>query len=78
MNTSQDYQHLYAGSTVLCLGLKHALQKRGIVAVTKDEFESARLGGFGSLPDLQDLFVRTDEMEVAAEVKNDYLRGLGE
>lgn len=78
METSQDYQHLYAGSTVLCLGLKHALQKRGIVAVTKDEFESARLGGFGSLPDFQDLFVRRDEMEVAIEVKGDFLKDLAE
>jgi hypothetical protein len=78
MKTSQDYQHLYAGSAVLCLGLKNALQARGIIAVTKDEFESARLGGFGSFPDLQDLFVRTDELEIATEVKIDFLQGLTE
>ncbi|MDP2059839.1 MAG: DUF2007 domain-containing protein [Flavobacteriaceae bacterium] len=78
MKTSKDYQHLYAGSTVLCLGLKNALQARGIIAVTKDEFESARLGGFGSFSDLQDLFVRTDEMEVATEVKNAFLKELME
>lgn len=76
MKISQDYQHLYAGSAVLCLGLKDALQEQGIIAVTKDEFESARLGGFGSFPDLQDLFVRADEMEVATQVKNAFLQEL--
>lgn len=76
METSNDYQHLYAGSAVLCLGLKNALQEIGIIAVTKDEFESARLGGFGSIPDFQDLFVRTDELEVATEVKDDFLKDL--
>lgn len=76
MKISQDYHHLYAGSAVLCLGLKNALQVQGIVAVTKDEFESARLGGFGSFPDLQDLFVRTDELEVATQVKNAFLQEL--
>ncbi|PJB11889.1 MAG: hypothetical protein CO119_09270 [Flavobacteriales bacterium CG_4_9_14_3_um_filter_40_17] len=76
MKTAEDYQHLYTGSAVLCLGMKNALQERGINAVTKDEFESARLGGFGSLPDMQDLFVRADEMEIATEVKNVFLQEL--
>lgn len=77
MKTSQDYQHLYAGSAVLCIGLKDALQEHNIIAVTKDEFESARLSGFGSFPDFQDLFVRTDEMEEATMVKNAFLQELG-
>ena len=50
------------------LKITSALQKQGVQAVVKDEHESARLAGFGSSSQMQQIWVHSDEEKISREV----------
>ena len=45
MNQSQDFIKIFTGNTIDVLALRNALEEKSIVAVIKDDSESARLAG---------------------------------
>ena len=64
-----DYSHLFTGSIIEVLALKHALAKKNVFPVVKDESESARLAGFGiSNPSVQQVFIHKDEVEIGEKI----------
>ena len=66
MNQSQDFIKIFTGNTIDVLALRNTLEEKSIVAVIKDDSESARLAGFGMVaPGLQEVFVHEDELDQA-------------
>ena len=69
MNQSQDFIKIFTGNTIDVLALRNAFEEKRIVAVIKDDSESARLAGFGMVaPGLQEVFVHKDELDLAVRV----------
>ena len=69
MNQSQDFIKIFTGNTIDVLALRNALEEKSIVAVIKDDSESARLAGFGMVaPGLQEVFVHDDELDQAVRI----------
>ena len=69
MNQSQDFIKIFTGNTFSVLALRNALEEKSIVAVIKDDSESARLAGFGIVaPGLQEVFVHEDELDQAVRI----------
>jgi predicted ABC-class ATPase len=69
MNQSQDFIKIFTGNTLDVLALRNALEEKSIVAVIKDDSESARLAGFGMVaPGLQEVFVHEDELDQAVRI----------
>ena len=65
MSTS-EYTKVYYGNFILVTRVKDELERVGIIPIIKDEGESQRLGGQGSINNgFQDLYVHNDELEKA-------------
>ena len=65
---SQAYKRLFYGTAMDVAKLCSVLDSTGIVPVVKDQAESARLAGFGTLYTDQEVWVHPDEYEKAREV----------
>ena len=69
MNQSKDFIKIFTGNTIDVLALRNAFEEKRIVAVIKDDSESARLAGFGMVaPGLQEVFVHKDELDLAVRI----------
>ena len=69
MNHSKSFIKIFTGNTISVLALRNALEEKSIVAVIKDDSESARLAGFGMVaPGLQEVFVHEDELDQAVRI----------
>lgn len=69
MNESPDFIKIFTGNAISVLALRNALEEKNIVAVIKDDSESARLAGFGMVaPGLQEVFVHEDELDQAIRI----------
>ena len=68
MNES-EYIKLYNGNFILVTRIKGELEVQGIVPIIKDEGESQRLAGYGSLNQgYQELYVHENELEKATAI----------
>ena len=66
MKQAKDFIKIFTGSAIDVLSLRNKLEEQNIVAVIKDDSESARLAGFGMVaPGLQEVFVHKDELDQA-------------
>ncbi len=65
---SQTYKRLFYGTAMDVAKLCGVLDTIGIVPVVKDQAESARLAGFGTLYTDQEVWVHPDEFEKAREI----------
>ena len=65
---SRTYKRLFYGTAMDVAKLCGFLDTVGIVPVVKDQAESARLAGFGTLYTDQEVWVHPDEFEKATEV----------
>ena len=66
-----EYTKIYYGNFVLATRIKTELENIGIIPIVKDEGESQRLAGYGSLSQgYQELFVHNDELEKAEAIVN--------
>ncbi len=52
---------IYSGSEVLAIALKEKIETAGVDVVMKDNVQSARLAGFGSLGQAVELFVQESQ-----------------
>jgi hypothetical protein len=64
---SQTYKKLFDGTAIDVAKLCSVLDTLGIIPVVKDQAESARLAGFGTLFTDQEIWVHLDEYERARE-----------
>ena len=61
-----NYTRIFVGNTAAAQSIVNRLKDIGIVAVVKDEAESARLSGFASsMLGQVEVFVHNDELEQA-------------
>ena len=68
MNES-EYIKLYGGNFIIVTRIKGELEAQGIVPIIKDEGESQRLAGYGSLNQgFQEIFVHEDELDNATAI----------
>lgn len=65
---SQAYKRLFYGTAMDVAKLCCVLDTAGIVPVVKDQAESARLAGFGTLSTDQEVWVHPDEYEKALKL----------
>ena len=69
MENAQKFIKIFTGNAISVLSLRNALEEQNIVAVVKDDSESARLAGFGMVaPSLQEMFVHEDELDQAIKI----------
>ena len=69
MENAQKFIKIFTGNAISILSLRNALEEQNIVAVVKDDSESARLAGFGMVaPGLQEMFVHEDELDQAIKI----------
>ncbi len=69
MKQSPDFIKIFTGNAIDVLALRNALEEKNIIAIIKDDSESARLAGFGMVaPGLQELFVHEDELDQAIRI----------
>lgn len=61
MITPNKFKLVFTGNMMDVLKISEALEQKGIHPVIKDEGESARLAGFGSSTQLQQVWVHQDE-----------------
>ncbi|APY07395.1 hypothetical protein BWZ20_03355 [Winogradskyella sp. J14-2] len=68
MNTS-EYSKIYEGNFVLITRIKSELESNGINPIIKDEGESQRLAGYGSLNQgFQEIYVNNEELDKALAI----------
>ena len=64
--STTEYTKVYFGNFILVTRVKDELERVGIIPIIKDEGESQRLGGQGSINNgFQDLYVHNDELDKA-------------
>ncbi|WP_296313156.1 putative signal transducing protein [Winogradskyella sp. UBA3174] len=64
--STTEYTKVYYGNFILVNRVKNELENVGIIPIIKDEGESQRLGGQGSIGNgFQDLYVHIDELDKA-------------
>ena len=69
MNNTQNFIKIFTGNSITALSIMNALEDKNIIAVVKDDSESARLAGFGMVaPGLQEVFVHQDELDEAIRI----------
>ncbi len=65
---TKSYHKLFTGSPTEVIHLQSLLAEKDIVPVIKDRGESARLAGFGSLINDQEVWVHQVELEIAEQI----------
>lgn len=66
-----NYKRIFVGNRIEAQAITSRLKEIGIVAVVKDEGESARKAGFASsLLDEAEVYVHNDELEKAEKALN--------
>ena len=68
MSTS-EYTKIFYGNFILVNRVKNELEHMGIIPIIKDEGESQRLAGYGSLNQgYQEVWVNNDELDKATAI----------
>ena len=68
-----SFTKIYSGSSIKVLSIKDMLEKNNIIPIIKDQSESSRLAGFGSLINFQEVFVHESELSKALKFLKDIL-----
>lgn len=66
------YVKLFTDTNIIINGLKIQLEEKNIHYIVKDNFESARLGGFGESLASVEIHVLNKDLENAKEVLSGY------
>ncbi|MAB47634.1 MAG: hypothetical protein CMC05_03285 [Flavobacteriaceae bacterium] len=67
--STTEYTKVYSGNFILVTRVKDELEAKGIVPIVKDEGESQRLAGYGSMNQgFQEVFVHNDELDQALTI----------
>ncbi|MDN3493219.1 putative signal transducing protein [Winogradskyella bathintestinalis] len=69
--STTEYTKVYYGNFILVTRVKDELNHVGIVPIIKDEGESQRLAGYGSMNQgYQEIYVHNNEVNKAMEIVN--------
>ncbi|WP_179345258.1 putative signal transducing protein [Winogradskyella ursingii] len=69
--SGSEYRKVFYGSFIIATRVKNELEQIGITPIIKDEGESQRLAGYGSMTQgYQDVLVHQDEYDKAMEIVN--------
>lgn len=69
--STTEYTKVYYGNFILVTRIKEELKHAGIVPIIKDEGESQRLAGYGSMNQgFQEVYVHNEEVDKAMVVVN--------
>jgi len=69
--SDSNYKHLYSGNMFIAQQIKQSLNDLGIEPVIKDNNESGRLAGFGTMsPAMKEIYVHENEYEQSLAVVN--------
>lgn len=63
---------IFSGSEILAMALKEKIEAIGIDVLSKDNIQSARLGGFGNSDLAVELFIQETEYGKAHKVIEDF------
>ena len=67
--SDSEYIKVFGGNFILVTRIKSELEAMGIVPIVKDEGESQRLAGYGSLNQgYQEVWVNNDELDKATAI----------
>lgn len=67
--STTEYTKVYSGNFILVTRVKNELESKGIIPIIKDEGESQRLAGYGSMNQgYQEIFVHNDEFDKAISI----------
>lgn len=76
MSTEDEYKRVYTGSEVNVLHLEDILQQEGIGTRVRNDFDSGLRAGFGGgLPGQVQLFVLSEQYELALNITRDTFPG---
>ncbi|SNR14025.1 putative signal transducing protein [Tenacibaculum jejuense] len=67
-----DYIKLFSGTSIIVNRLAQILNELGITSIVKDNHESGRLAGFGTLGQSVDLLINESDYEKASEALEDF------
>ncbi|MDY0780136.1 DUF2007 domain-containing protein [Tenacibaculum sp. IB213877] len=67
-----EHIKIYTGSSILVNRLAELLTQSGIPSIIKDEKESGRLAGFGTLGDTCELFIFKSDKDKALPLLTDF------
>ena len=73
MADKRQLKKLYVGSYITLKALENMLDSENIPSLLKDNFESARLAGFGASESSNELFVFENNFKKAKEVLKEFL-----
>ena len=69
--STTEYTKVYDGNFILITRIKDELEHVGIIPIIKDEGESQRLAGYGSMNSgFQEIYVHNDELDKAMTIVN--------
>lgn len=70
--THSNYTKVFTGNFIVVQRIVSELEAVNIIAVVKDQTESARLAGFGGgiIPGFQEIFVNNDELGKTNDIIN--------
>ena len=63
---------VFSGSEILALALKEKIEAVGVETVVKDNIQSARLAGFGSMGSAVELFIQETDFAKANPVIEEF------
>lgn len=67
--STTEYTKVYSGNFIMVTRIKSELENLGIIPIIKDEGESQRLAGYGSMNQgFQEVFVHNDELGKATAI----------
>lgn len=69
---SLEYVKIFSGSSIIVRGLQNLLDEEQISSMIKDNFESARLAGFGEQMNAVDVYVSNIQSEKALKIVEQY------
>ncbi len=73
--SDSNYKQIYSGNIFITQQIKQSLNEIGVEPVIKDNNESGRLAGFGTMsPAMQEVYVHENEYEKAIEVVKNIIK----
>jgi hypothetical protein len=67
--STTEYTKIYYGNFILVTRVKDELERVGIIPIIKDEGESQRLAGYGSMNQgFQEVYVHNNELDKATAI----------
>ncbi|TYP97967.1 putative signal transducing protein [Tenacibaculum adriaticum] len=74
----KEHIKIYTGTSILANRLAFLLDEEDIPSIVKDDQESGRLAGFGTLGDSSELFIFNSDADKAKEVIKKFKKEISE